>query len=418
MEKKIFLMTSSYYPPYHIGGDATHVKYLSEELVKLGHEVHVMFSLDAYSYKKPDFNGDFKETDESNGVFLHPLKSPLGKSDLYLTYLTGKSTYVKKTFDNLLGEIKPDVVHHHNIFFLGYNILKKQGNYNNLYTAHDYWLICQRFDLMKYGQKECEKQRCLSCTFHSKRLPQIWRGSKGFIQAMGDIDTIIAPSNFMKKKLSKWLPVKANIVHIPNFAPAPPNDIKESGYSNYFLFVGVLEKYKGICNLLKVFIEHEKEIDAKLIIVGEGSLREKITDQITRNKLENKIIVLGWLSHHDLWSLYNDARALIVPSINLENNPLVALEAMSVGTPVTGKDSGGIGEIIGKVDKDIIFKGEGIEEIRLFLQNKKFYSKEKIKQIYARYYSLEGFMREYVSLIRNDNEVQVKASGSPSFKYL
>jgi len=79
METKKFLMTSSFYPPYHIGGDATHVKYLSEELVKLGHEVHVMFSLDAYRYKKPDFKEHLKETEEVNGVFLHPLRSPLGR---------------------------------------------------------------------------------------------------------------------------------------------------------------------------------------------------------------------------------------------------------------------------------------------------------------------------------------------------
>lgn len=395
METKTFLMTSSYYPPYHIGGDATHVKYLSEELVKLGHEVHVMFSLDAYRYKKPDFNGDFKETDECNGVFLHPLKSPLGKSDLYLTYLTGKSTYVKKTFDNLLGEIKPDVVHHHNIFFLGYNILKKQGNYNNLYTAHDYWLICQRFDLMKYGKSECTQKSCLSCTVVSKRLPQTWRRSKGFRDAIGDIDYIIAPSNFMKKKLLEWLPVKANIVHIPNFVPPPPKDIKDSGYSNYFLYVGVLERHKGICNLLKVFIEHGREIDAKLIIVGEGSLREKITDYITRNKLETKIIVLGWLSHNDLWPLYKDALALIVPSICLENNPLVALEAMSLGIPVTGTDAGGIGEIIGQIDKNLIFKKNGLEKIGMVLHNKDLYSKEKIKQVYASCYSLGGYLREY-----------------------
>ena len=165
METKTFLMTSSYYPPHHIGGDATHVRYLSEELVKLGHEVHVMFSLDAYRYKKPDFKGSLKETEEDNGVFLHRLQSPLGKADLYLTYLLGGSAYVKKNFERLLGEFKPDIVHHHNIFFLGYDILKKQGSYTNLYTAHDYWLKCQRFDLMRYGQSECTQKDCLSCTF-------------------------------------------------------------------------------------------------------------------------------------------------------------------------------------------------------------------------------------------------------------
>ncbi len=395
METKTFLMTSSYYPPHHIGGDATHVKYLSEELVKLGHEVHVMFSLDAYRYKKPDFKGSLKETEEVNGVFLHPLQSPLGKADLYLTYLLGRSAYVKKNFERLLGEFKPDVVHHHNIFFLGYDILKKQGSYTNLYTAHDYWLICQRFDLMRYGQSECTQKDCLSCTFMSKRLPQTWRRSKGFREAVEDIDTIIAPSNFMEKKLSEGLPVKADIVHIPNFVPSLPRDIKASGYSNYFLYVGVLEKHKGICNLLKIFREHGRQIDAKLIIAGKGSLKEKIVDYITRNKLEDKVVVLGWVSDEMLWSLYNDALALVVPSIWPENNPIVALEALSVGTPVTGTDAGGIGEIIEKIDKNLIFKENGLEKIGMVLRNKDLYSKEKIKQVYARWYSLGGYLREY-----------------------
>ncbi len=395
METKTFLMTSSYYPPHHIGGDATHVKYLSEELVKLGHEVHVMFSLDAYRYKKPDFRGSLKETEEVNGVFLHPLQSPLGKADLYLTYLLGRSAYVKKNFERLLGEFKPDVVHHHNIFFLGYDILKKQGSYTNLYTAHDYWLICQRFDLMRYGQSECTQKDCLSCTFKSKRLPQTWRRSKGFREAVEDIDTIIAPSSFMEKKLSEGLPVKANIVHIPNFVPSLPRDIKNSGYSNFFLYVGVLEKHKGICNLLKTFKEHGREIDAKLIVAGKGRLKEKIVDYIARNKLEDKVIFLGWVSDEMLWSLYNDALALVVPSIWPENNPIVALEAMSVGTPVTGTDAGGIGEIIEKIDKNLIFKKNGLEKIGVVLRNKDLYSKEKIKQVYARWYSLGGYLREY-----------------------
>ena len=399
METKTFLMTSSYYPPYHIGGDAVHVKYLSEELVKLGHEVHVMFSLDGYRYKKSGFKGSLKETEESNGVFLHPLQSPLGKADLYLTYLLGRSAYVKKNFERLLDEIKPDIVHHHNIFFLGYDILKKQGNYTNLYTAHDYWLICQKFDLMKYGKGECTQKSCLSCTFMAKRLPQMWRKSKGFREAVEDIDTIIAPSDFMKKKLSEWLPVKSNIVHIPNFVPFPPKDIKDSGYSNYFLYVGVLEKHKGICNLLKIFKEHGKMIDAKLIIAGKGSLKGKIVDYIDKNKLENNIFLLGWVSDEMLLSLYKDAQALIIPSIWPENNPIVALEAMSLGTPVIGSNAGGIGEIIEKVGKNLIFKGDGMEEIRIILDNKALHFKERIYRIWANCYSPEGYLRDYIKQI-------------------
>lgn len=44
----------------------------------------------------------------------------------------------------------------------------------------------------------------------------------------------------------------------------------------------------------------------------------------------------------------------------LENNAIVLLEALSVGTPVIGTNAGGLGEVIGKVDEKLIFRGDGL----------------------------------------------------------
>jgi len=90
--------------------------------------------------------------------------------------------------------------------------------------------------------------------------------------------------------------------------------------------------------------------------------------------------------------------ARVVPSIWPENNPMVALEAMSVGTPVIGMNVGGLGEVIGKVDENLIFKGDGLEEMKMILENKNLYSKERIKQIYNQYYSPEVYLRKYKQL--------------------
>ena len=38
METSCIVMTSTFYPPFHLGGDAVHVK-MAEELVRQGHEV-------------------------------------------------------------------------------------------------------------------------------------------------------------------------------------------------------------------------------------------------------------------------------------------------------------------------------------------------------------------------------------------
>ena len=52
METFTFLMTSTFYPAYGIGGDALHVKWLSEQLGRAGHEVHVLYSEDAHRIKE------------------------------------------------------------------------------------------------------------------------------------------------------------------------------------------------------------------------------------------------------------------------------------------------------------------------------------------------------------------------------
>jgi len=217
------------------------------------------------------------------------------------------------------------------------------------------------------------------------------------MEVLGDIDTIIAPSNFMKDKLSESLPIKPNIVNIPNFVPSLPEDIRDSKYSNYFLYVGVLERHKGICNLVKIFKEIGMGIDAKLIIVGTGSLKKKIEEYITKNKLENKVFVMGWVSNDMLWSLYKDALALVMPSIWHENNPIAALEAISTGLPVIGTNNGGLGEIIEKIDRELIIKEDGLKGV--ITNFKKPYSKNKIKQVYDQFYSFEGFLRDYMKLI-------------------
>src|SRR3989344_6602223 len=82
------LITNSFYPPYHVGGDATHCKYLAEALVQEGHEVHVIFSYDAYALKKA-----YGQKEENwNGVKVHKIKSPLKKLEPILNYLDRKST--------------------------------------------------------------------------------------------------------------------------------------------------------------------------------------------------------------------------------------------------------------------------------------------------------------------------------------
>src|SRR6266581_282892 len=120
METLKFVMTAAFYPPYHLGGDANHVRYLAEALVAQGHEVHVEYSPAALAS-------------------------------------------VRRHHDELIESVRPDVIHYHNLSLLGLDLIEVPSSALKMYTAHDYWVRCPRNDLFKFNQRLCEKPTCLTC---------------------------------------------------------------------------------------------------------------------------------------------------------------------------------------------------------------------------------------------------------------
>jgi len=264
METLKFLMTTTFYPPYHLGGDAMHVYYLSNELAKLGHEVHVIYSIDAYYLnrnKTPP--GDYPH---HNRVILHPLKSNLGVIAPLICGFVGLSWPLASKALEMVRKIKPDVVHHHNIVGFGPAILNARAP-KVFYTAHDYWLICPRNNLLKPDKTFCEsRQDCFTCSLLWKRPPQLWRYSDTLDKKLSNINAIVTPSDYMRNTL-RSAGLSCPIVTIPNFVPELDETAVEPVYCfPYFLYVGLLEEHKGILNLVEVFNQVMNETDLKLLI--------------------------------------------------------------------------------------------------------------------------------------------------------
>src|SRR5574341_1352184 len=154
METLKFVMTNST-PPFSVGGDAYHVNLLSTELAKKGHEVHIVSSMDSYELMAKLYNLSVKKYEE--------------------------------TMQN-----EKDIVHHHDVTFLGHNFFKKQGNYTQLYTAHNYWLICPNRELFRFGMVCDNPSLCSLCLLYSRRTPQVWRWITNIEEITEDIDIIIA----------------------------------------------------------------------------------------------------------------------------------------------------------------------------------------------------------------------------------
>ena len=392
METFTFLMTSTFYPAYGIGGDALHVKWLSEELGRAGHQVHVLYSEDAHRIKRKGLpNGR-----QSDTVRLHTLKTPLSLSP-YMAYVLGHSSGTKR-FRDLLKEIRPDIVHHHNVSLLGYGLLRKSGSYLNLYTAHDYWLVCEQNNLLRNGLEQCEHPLCFSCALKLRRPPQLWRQCKEFEQSAEDIDVLIAPSNYLRSRISQH--IQTNAVCIPNFTPKPPSRIEPSPFSNFFLYAGLLEKHKGISDLVHGYEQISHDVSANLIVAGEGSLRDWVAKFTATHGLNDRVTTLGWVSQAFIYRLLKDANALVIPSICAENCPLIALEALSVGTPIIASNVGGLPEIVSKIDGGRAYGS--LEQLKRALLNcpvKSTDQERAAKSIHEKHYSAKAYLREYFRLI-------------------
>ncbi len=406
METLRFLMVTTFYPPYHLGGDAVHVQYLARALSARGHEVHVEYSPAAYGLKRG--HPHVPPSDRDDGVMLHAIPGD-GWGQPVAAHLLGRSGRVQRFHAQLLEEVQPDVLHHHNISLLGLDVVERQGSARSLYTAHDYWVRCPRSDLFKYGRYPCDAPTCIRCAVVSHRPPQMWRYGAGW-RGLPGVDCAIAPSRFMAGAIAPAF--GCPVVHIPNFAPDSDPQPAADGGGAYFLFVGVLEPHKGILELVSACVRRSIPIR----VVGRGSLRGRLAQMAGRRPTHVKIE--GWVSRERLRDLYRGAKALVVPSLWPENAPLAALEALSCGTPLLVARRGGLEELLDGGAAGFSFEpdAEQIEEAldRFERAPDPNAFRSGARRAYERYYNPEAYLHRYLEVARDEHPGDGSADSTAS----
>lgn len=168
------------------------------------------------------------------------------------------------------------------------------------------------------------------------------------IYALKKAKVVTVVSNELKLQVQQLFGVSEVLVHPMGVDVSKFKNDKDRARLNKertVLFVGRLDKIKGVPYL----IEAMKDIDAKLVIVGDGALREELEKQA--EPFGEKITFLGAVEHAKLPEIYRNADVFVAPSITLENGAtegfgLVFVEAMAAGLPVIGTATGGIKDII------------------------------------------------------------------------
>ena len=315
-----------------------------------------------------------------------------------------------KSLITKLEEIKPDIVHLHNIhgYYLNYQILfdyLAKSGVPVVWTLHDCWSItghCSQFE-----NYNCDKWKtqCHDCQYIMDWYPKslIDRSKRNFElkkQCFTSVKnmTIVPVSHWLEDKvkqsfLAKY-PIKVinNGVDISSFRPSEASG-KIS--SNKFTILGVASNWdddKGV----QEFIKLSDNVYYQVVMVG-------VKDEL-KQKLPKSIIAVSRTNNQqELAEYYSLADVFINPTYK-DTFPTVNLEALACGTPVITYKTGGSPESITPETGIVVDKGDfeqlctAIEVVR---KNGKHCYSDSCRERAVKFYNKDDRFKDYIDLYEN-----------------
>jgi len=365
---------------YLNGGSEKYYFELGKLLKKHGNEV-------AYFSMKDDRNIKTGEKE----YFVEKIDLNTGSKLKALDVIYSKENY--KKMQEAIDDFKPDVVHLNNFQRqLSESIVEccRDNNIPMVFTAHDVQAICPAISMLDSEKNICEKcingkymncfkKKCVKNSTLKSLLGayegNYYRRKKVYTKK---IKNIITPSIFYKNKLIEDGIQEDKIKAIHNFINLEEYNLKVED-EGYALYSGRLAKEKGILNLVEAFLNliinnknNDKLKNIKLYIAGNGPEKENIEKTIKENKLEDKIILLGYLNQKDLKEYTRKCGFLVIPSIWYENGPYSVIETQSIGKAIIGANIGGIPEMVINNENGLTYKYNDVKELE-----------EKMKRLFS-----------------------------------
>ncbi len=334
-----------------------------------GHEVYFFAS-----NKKPYFIEDYEYAKYFPEFINYPELSK--KELLKYAYKLFYNKEAENKFKKYLKEIKPNVVHCHNvIYLLTPSVLKACYDLKIpvAYTVHGPDLVCPSDKLMLGGKEYCTEELCVGknpihCTLNKcfndslakSLVGTIDFATRKFHKLYAKADMYICPSKALSDLVIKSGIPKEKVTVINNFVSNSYLK-KEPNYDNkgYFLFAGRLTKEKGVHFLLQAMA---KLPQVKLRVAGTGSQQEQLL-KLAKDLNLNNVEFVGFRTGKDLEDDYSNCIASILPCDWFENCPRNLIEAFALGKPVIASNRGGIPEIVNHNENGIICEPGNIDQL-------------------------------------------------------
>jgi len=293
---KVLLVNKLYYPV--IGGVENHVRDLATSIVPAFDDIEVRILVANTSRKTVQ--------EEIDGI----------KVVKAANMATIQSAPVAPTFPLWLRRLKSDIYHFHFPYPIGelsYLVARPRGK---LVVTYHSDIIRQKFLLALYKP---------FLRSFLRRADRILTSSPNMIEN----------SPFLAEFRDKCRVVHFGI-ELSRFKMNPQMKVKVDRIRKEYpgkivLFIGRLIYYKGV----RYLIEAMTDVDAHLIIIGEGPLERELSDLAANLKVSGRISFLGSVADEDLPCYYHACDIFVLPSVaGSEAFGLVQLEAQACEKPV------------------------------------------------------------------------------------
>ena len=307
---------------------------------------------------------------------------------------------------HVMRAIQPDVVHVHNLLNLSFDLPSLAAKYGApvVATLHDYTLVCpsggQRLHQSeRHVCHSIDSARCVRCfresTFYQQatfgRLAAVAQGSTlpgraasalsavaRRFPALGgrlaraaarvphlaltpqdiddrlmaarevfqQVDTFVAPSPSIASEFEK-LGVERSKIRVSDYGFVPLRRVQRNGSHGALRigYVGTLVWHKGVHVLLDA-VRTLPESSYELKLFGDTNVFPEYVAELRTRATGLPVAFMGAFDLHRTADVYGAIDVLVVPSLWLENSPLVIHEAFMAGLPVVGARIGGIVDLV------------------------------------------------------------------------
>lgn len=296
------------------GGVQTHIRDSAAEMGRLGHKVTII--------------SPGPSTDEtSNKDHLVPgnsRKITFNQTSFDISFIHGNALELLKSH---LAENAYDIIHYHTIWspFLPLQVFYYSRTVN-IATFHD-------TPPDNLTGKLTRKIFFLLSHILIRRL-------------QGVIAVSPAPAAHLASVRGKEVKIIPPCINLKQFRSALPAEQNRNEETVSLLFVGRLDRRKGIFILLQAFLKLvDDNLNVRLLIAGDGQQEMQVRDFLRQQKLEN-VELLGKIDEAEKTRLYARCDIFCSPALYGESFGIVLVEAMASGKPVVAAANAGYRSVL------------------------------------------------------------------------